>query len=128
MTPFGNYLEHLRRSRGLIQKQLAHYMGIDPCYVSALEKGKKGPPSNKILEKLIKSLELTQQEQEKLWEYVELSQLNRKLPSGISLQEYSLIKQLWGKLGSLTEEQIIIMSTALKMKQGTDNSQPKWRF
>lgn len=99
MMPFGNYLEHLRRSRGLLQKQLAYYIGVNPCYVSSLEKGKKGPPTKKILEKITKVLNLTFQEQQKLWESIELSKLNRKLPTEISSQEYSFIKELWDRLG-----------------------------
>lgn len=121
MTPFGKYLEYLRRNRGFLQKQLAHAIEVNPCYVSALEKGKKTPPTKKILEKLIKSLNLTLQEQQKLWESVELSKLNRKLPTEISSQEYSFIKELWDRLGTLTEEQLIIMSTALKIKDNNCN-------
>ena len=121
MTPFGNYLEHLRRSRGLLQKQLAYYIEVNPCYVSSLEKGKKGPPTKKILEKITKVLNLTFQEQQKLWESIELSKLNRKLPTEISSQEYSFIKELWVRLGTLTEEQLIIMSTALKIKDNNCN-------
>lgn len=105
MTPFGKYLEHLRRNRGLLQKQLAHCLGVNPCYVSSIEKGKKGPPAKKIIEKLIKSLNLTPQEQQKLWESVELSKLNRKLPTEISSQEYSFIKELWDRLGTLITRQ-----------------------
>ncbi len=119
MTPFGKYLESLRRNRGLLQKQLAHSIGVNPCYVSALEKGKKAPPTKQIIEKLIKSLNLTTNEQEKLWECVELSQFNRKLPPKISLQEYSFIKDLWEQLGTISEEQLIIMSTALKLREVT---------
>ncbi|MFB9886173.1 helix-turn-helix domain-containing protein [Balneatrix alpica] len=48
MTPFGTYLEHLRRSRRMQQKQLADLMGINPCYVSTLERGRKGPPSTAV--------------------------------------------------------------------------------
>lgn len=121
MTPFGNYLEYLRRSRGLLQKQLAYYIGVNPCYISSIEKGKKGPPTKKILEKIIKVLNLTSLEQQKLWESVELSKLNRKLPTEISSQEYSFIKELWDRLGTLTEEQLIIMSTALKIKDNNCN-------
>ncbi|WP_227096646.1 helix-turn-helix domain-containing protein [Aeromonas veronii] len=58
MTPFGIYLENLRRSRRIQQKQLADLMGINPCYVSTLERGRKGPPSAEVLNRLIKNLNL----------------------------------------------------------------------
>lgn len=44
MTPLGLALESFRRSRGLQQNSLALSAGIRPCYLSAMEKGKKGPP------------------------------------------------------------------------------------
>jgi len=49
------------------QKQLADLMGINPCYVSTLERGRKGPPSKAVLKRLIKNLNLSQDEQERLW-------------------------------------------------------------
>ncbi len=48
MTPFGLFLESLRRSRQLQQVQLAHRLGVNPCYVSSIESGKKGPPSKQL--------------------------------------------------------------------------------
>ncbi|RQM53462.1 XRE family transcriptional regulator [Aeromonas caviae] len=75
MTPFGIYLENLRRSRRIQQKQLADLMGINPCYVSTLERGRKGPPSAEVLNRLIKNLNLSRDEQEGLWRSVELSEM-----------------------------------------------------
>lgn len=46
MTPFGLYLESLRRSRGLRQKQLAFALGVRDGYISAMEKGWRGRPSD----------------------------------------------------------------------------------
>lgn len=46
MTPFSIKLRTLRESRGVLQKSLAINLGVGPTYLSALEKGRKAPPSN----------------------------------------------------------------------------------
>lgn len=117
MTPFGEYLEHLRRSRYLQQKQLADVMGINPCYVSALEKGRKGPPSKQVLQKLVENLNLTQEEEHGLWHSVELSDLNLRLPANMSTQEFEFLYDLRKNLGQLSQNQLVIMQTALKMSE-----------
>jgi len=38
MTPFGLYLESLRRSCQLQQVQLADHLGVNVCYVSVMER------------------------------------------------------------------------------------------
>ncbi|AWM78882.1 XRE family transcriptional regulator [Gammaproteobacteria bacterium ESL0073] len=128
MTPFANYLEKLRRVRNLQQKQVADALGITACYVSAMEKGKKGPPTDKVIKKIIDAFRLNEEQQTELWLAVEQSMPIRKLPKNISLEECAFIKELWERLGTLSEEQLIIMSTALKVNQSSDSSQPKWRF
>lgn len=115
MTPFGEYLEQLRRDRYLQQKQLADIMGINPCYVSALEKGRKGPPSKSILEQLIEKLNLSQEEENGLWRSVELSDLNLRLPNNMTKQEFEFLYELRKNLGKLSQNQLVIMQTALRM-------------
>lgn len=128
MTPFAIYFEKLRKVRGLQQKQVADVLGITACYVSAMEKGKKGPPTNKVIKKIIEVFRLNEDQQKELWLAVEQSMPVRRLPKNISMQEFAFIKDLWERLGTLSEEQLIIMSTTLKVNQSSDNSQLKWRF
>jgi HTH-type transcriptional regulator, competence development regulator len=115
MTPFGEYLEQLRRDRYLQQKQLADIMGINPCYVSALEKGRKGPPSKLVLEQLVEKLNLSQEEENGLWRSVELSDLNLRLPKNMTKQEFEFLYELRKNLGRLSQNQLVIMQTALRM-------------
>lgn len=114
MTPFGRYLEKLRRSRGLQQSLLASEVGIQSCYVSAMENGRKAPASPKVLQKMVRVLELTNSEQRQFWASVAQSKMSRKVPSGTSRREYVLIDELWSRLGTLTETQVQIISLALK--------------
>lgn len=127
MTPFGEYLEQLRRSRYLQQKQLADIMGINPCYVSSLEKGRKGPPSKSVLEQLIEKLDLSQEEEDDLWKSVELSDLNLKLPINMSKQEFEFLHDLRRSLGRLSQNQLVIMQTALKMGESAVRGQEQRR-
>ncbi|WP_333874245.1 helix-turn-helix domain-containing protein [Methylobacter sp.] len=126
MTPFGLFLENIRRSRQLQQKQLAADLGVQACYISSLEKGRKAPPSKKVLERLIAALDLNEEEQTLLWESVEQSELSFKLPGNMILAEYQLISRLKQQLGRLSQEQITIMLNVLALNT-TSNKQTKTR-
>lgn len=113
MTPFGEYLEHLRRSRSLQQKQMADVMGINPCYVSALEKGRRRAPSKQVISRIIERLKLTKDEQSALWHAVEISEPQIRLPSTMSKAEFEFVHKLRNSLGNLSHSQLVIMEEAL---------------
>lgn len=115
MTPFGLFLESIRRSRQLQQVQLADRLGVNSCYVSAMEKGKKGPPSKEVLTKLISQLKLDGSEQEALWEYVDQSQKTVRVPDNATAEEYALMRDIRVHLGALSSEQITIIRNTLKL-------------
>lgn len=115
MTPFGTFLEKIRRSRQLQQKQLAMDLGINASYISALEKGRKEPPSKEVLQRLITSLDLDEEEQTALWKCVEQSKRTLHLPDGMMLAEYELVSQLKQQLGRLSHEQITLMMNVLAL-------------
>jgi len=116
MTPFGHYLEKLRRSRNLQQTQLAAELGVHSCYVSAMEKGRKGPAAEPVLKKLVDVLNLDEEEQRLLWRYVKQSKPTFKIPKDAGLAEYAFVNELWGHLGSLTDDQLDAMKLILKMR------------
>lgn len=113
MTPFGYYLEKLRRSRNLQQKGLAALLDVDPCYISMMESGKKGPPGEEIIQKLIQCLSLGSDEKALLHEYVAQSPRRLALPDNMTLQEYALIRRLWSRLGALSPGQIELLNNVL---------------
>ena len=115
MTPFGLFLESVRRSRQLQQAQLADRIGVTPCYVSAIESGKKGPPSKDVIGKLVEKLELTQGEQNELLLCVEQSKKTLRLPENATTDEYLLVADLRHHLGALSIEQINIIRNALRL-------------
>lgn len=119
MTPFGSYLEHLRRNRRMQQKQLADLMGINPCYVSTLERGRKGPPSPAVLKRLIKNLNLSSDEQDELWHSVKLSEMTFRLPDGMSQDEFEMVHDLKSHLGTLSGDQVLIIRKVLGLGANT---------
>ncbi|MCW8875642.1 MAG: helix-turn-helix domain-containing protein [Kangiellaceae bacterium] len=119
MTPFALFLYSLRKSKSLQQSQLTDLLEVNPCYISAIEKSKKGPPSKPILEKLIDRLELDKEEQGLLWDSIEKSQRVIRIPESASLEEYAFASELRKQLGALSKDQIEAMRSILKLGESS---------
>lgn len=117
MTPFADLLFHLRRSRGLRQRELADRLGLGASYISALEACRKDPPAPKQLARLSTALALSPEESGELIRVAELSRSRIDIPSDASKDEYVLMHELARKLGSLTAEQVSVMRTVLRMSR-----------
>lgn len=117
MTPFGCYIEALRRSRGLQQQQLAAKLGVNSCYLSNIENGKKGPPSSKVISRLISELNLDEIEVNQLREKESQSKSRLKIPTGAGIHEYALVEQLWKRLGTLSVAEAEALSKVLQLGQ-----------
>src|SRR5687768_1999276 len=75
-TPFGNLLDTHRKQKKLTPRDLAHKADVSPSYISLLISGKKGRPSDKIIEQLAQALELTEEEKLKFQEAAEVSKVD----------------------------------------------------
>jgi HTH-type transcriptional regulator, competence development regulator len=117
MTPFGELIKRLRISRGLQQTQLALGAGISPCYYSSIESGIKGPPSQKVFDKLVQELRLKDEEAQELLEAASASKRTYTIPFGLDLHEQLLAKNLWRRLGSITPEQAKCIEMILKINE-----------
>lgn len=115
MTPFGHYLETVRRAREMQQTELANLLGIDPSYISSIERGKKGPPSADILQKIKTVLSLNDVESKELDLAVKQSGRVIRLPNTTSLAEYVLISTLSRRIGSLSKEEVNAMACILQL-------------
>jgi transcriptional regulator with XRE-family HTH domain len=115
MTPFGNALSEFRRSRKLQQRELAEQTDVIPSYISALESGAKGPPSEQVLQKIYTALNLSCEEIQKLEATIAPSKRNLKLPVSASLEEYNFFWKLRQRIGSLSNEELAIMTNALSL-------------
>lgn len=73
MTPFGQKLRELRRSRGITQRELAEAIGVTPAYLSALEHGQRGRPSFELLQRIVGHFHIIWDEAEELFRLAEAS-------------------------------------------------------
>lgn len=124
MTPFGLFLESLRRSRQLQQVQLADRLNVNSCYVSSMENGKKAPPSKHVLMKLIEELRLDGEEQQELWDKVEQSKRTTRLPDNATLEEYALMRDLRDHLGAMSSDKVNVIRNILNM-DGRPKEKPR---
>lgn len=117
MSPFAIFLKQLRLSRGYRQKALAHELGYEPSYLSALERSEKGPPRQDFIQRLIKGLNLDEIEQRELVAALDASRRQISLPAKASEAEYDLIRKLEKQLGQLQPLQIQLIEMALKIPE-----------
>jgi transcriptional regulator with XRE-family HTH domain len=115
MTPFGERLEQIRRSRGLKQVELAELIDVKASYVSVLERGFKGAPSKFVLKKIIDKLKLSEKEKSLLLYDAAITDFSFKIPPGTTRSEFELLHKLKEHLGSLSDQQVLVMKTILEM-------------
>lgn len=125
MSPCSIFLKNLRLKRGYKQNTLACHLGYEPSYLSALERGEKGPPKQDFIDRLIRGLELSEEEQATLAQALKLSRRHFSLPSRASEREYTLLHQLEPQLGHLSPLQIQLIELALHIPAGQEyHTQP----
>ena len=70
-SPFGNLLDIYRKQRKLKLETLANKASVSSSYISLLIRGKKGRPSDEVIEQLAKALKLTNEERSQLFQAAE---------------------------------------------------------
>lgn len=66
MTPFGQRIRELRDQRGLTLGEMANAVGVSSAYLSALELGKRGCPSRRLVHQICRFLNIIWDEAEEL--------------------------------------------------------------
>lgn len=115
MSPFSVYFHDLRRRFRVSQKKLASLMGYEQAYVSGLEIGRKGPPNDEFVTRLIQALRLDENEQTALLQAVEESQRRYVLPEDTATDVYRMIHKLWSEIDSLHPAQIRMINEVLSL-------------
>jgi len=115
MSPFADQLKSFRIRRGLRQTELAELVGYEQSYVSALELGLKGPPTEEFVMKLVGVLKLSQEERFALSEVVAASQRKINIPPEAPAEIYWLCHKLRQQLGQLHPIQVELIETALSL-------------
>ncbi len=65
-TNFGSELFTIRRRKGATQADIAARAGLGRGYYSQLENSKKGPPSPRLLQRIVEALQLEENEARRL--------------------------------------------------------------
>lgn len=63
---FGSLLRKFRKELGIPQKELAHIIGLDPSYLSRIEKGERTPPERSVVIEIANALELNEEKTDQL--------------------------------------------------------------
>lgn len=115
MSPFADNLRKLRLQCGLRQAELAALLGYEQSYVSSLEIGTKGPPTQEFVDKLLQIIDMSGGEREQLLESVAASQKKITLPDQAPAELYWLMYKLRQQLDCLHPVQIELIEMALSL-------------
>jgi transcriptional regulator with XRE-family HTH domain len=107
MTPFGEKLRELRKTRGVSQKDMAAAIGVSPAYLSALEHGRRGRPTWVTLQKIIGYFNIIWDDAEELLRLAEGSDPRAVIDtSGLSPRATELANLLSERIAQLTEAEL----------------------
>lgn len=125
MSPFSHFLHDLRIRHQIRQSELAELLGYEQSYISALEVGIKGPPTEEFVKKLIVTLALPLSVQLELKEIVAASDRKLSLPADSPQSHYWMLKELRDQLGNLHPLQVKLIQDALAMRGSLVDPQPE---
>jgi transcriptional regulator with XRE-family HTH domain len=117
VTPFGLFLQDIRRDRRLAQKQLAGLLEVDQSYLSGLESGRKGVPPVSMVERLKDGLKLNEEEVRCLDKAVLQSRRKVEIPLRADPAEYTMIHRVADKLGHLCPAQIRAIEEIISIRE-----------
>lgn len=115
MSPLSKLIIDLRKKRNLRQKDLANAVGYEQSYISALEVSTKGPPTSEFINKLIKALNLTQEEQVQLKVAIQKSDRKFVIPTNSPEALYELCYELRQTADQVLPSQIEMILKVLRL-------------
>ncbi len=96
-------------------------MGYEQGYLSGLEIGRKGPPNEEFVGKLINALNLDSEEQARLHQAVQESQRRYSVPDDAPTEVFRLVHKLWRKMDDLYPVQIRMIEEVLSLQDEIGN-------
>lgn len=121
MSPFSHFLHDFRMRHGIRQVDLAERVGYEQSYVSALESGLKGPPTQEFIERLISALNLSIEEAQALQAAAEASQRKLVIDPDTPQEVYWLVNRLRKALPTLSPTQVRMISDVLSFPTADEN-------
>lgn len=114
MTPFGRKLRELRAIRGVTMKEMAAALRVTPAYLSALEHGKRGRPSWRLVQAIIGYFNVIWDEAEELERLARLSHPRVAIDtSGLAPQATELANRLSEEIAEMSQAEIAGMLALL---------------
>ena len=122
MSPFSESLHALRVRHGLRQVELAKLIGYEQSYISALEVGLKGPPTDEFLERVSVAMALTEAEQQDLRAAALASQRKLAIEPDAPADIYWLLRDLRDEIEHLTPLQVRMIRDVLALRDNMHES------
>ncbi len=118
MTPFGRKVRELRAARGLTMKEMAAALRVTPAYLSALEHGKRGRPSWRLVQAIIGYFNVIWDEAEELERLARISHPRIAIDtSGLAPQATELANRLADEIAELSKTEIAEMLALLDRRK-----------
>jgi transcriptional regulator with XRE-family HTH domain len=117
MSPFSAHFHALRVRLGIRQSELAPILGYEQSYLSALEVGIKGPPTEEFISKLASALDLDDAERSALTEAAEESNRKFQLPHDAPMEVFKMCNELWKEIQTLHPAEVQMIRDVLHLKR-----------
>ena len=121
MTPFGAKLRAMRKDRGVLLKDMAEEIGVNPTYLSALEHGRRGRPNWVFVQRVIAYFNVIWDDAEELMRLADLSHPRIVIQTaGLSPEATALANRLARRIGQLDEPTILALHQLLDQTGGQE--------
>jgi transcriptional regulator with XRE-family HTH domain len=121
MTPFGEKLRLLRDERGITLKHMAEALDVSSAYLSALEHGKRGRPSWRLVQAVIAYFNIIWDDAEELVKLARVSHPRITIDTaGLSPKATELANRLSQNIGKLDDQKIASLMAILETQHRQD--------
>jgi transcriptional regulator with XRE-family HTH domain len=107
------------------QAELADLLGYEQSYISALEIGLKGPPTEEFIERLIQTLSIPPAEQSQLQAAAEASQRKLVIDSDAPPDVYWLLKDLRETVPRISPAKVRMIRDILGIQEAKSEARPE---
>jgi transcriptional regulator with XRE-family HTH domain len=118
VTPFGQKVRALRDARGVSLKQMAADLQLSPAYLSSLEHGRRGRPSEALVVQVCEYFNLIWDDFEEVKRLAALSHPRAVIDtSGMAPVHTELANELAARIGELSSEHAEALLAHLRVPQ-----------
>lgn len=117
MTPFGQKVRELRAARGITLKQMAADLELSPAYLSSLEHGHRGRPSEALVVQVCEYFNLIWDDFEEVKRLAALSHPRAVVDTGgLAPVHTELANELAARIGELSRDDAAALLANLRAK------------